>query len=228
MMRARRILSVLLGMLLSFSAAGLMLALLLNGCGTSAPLMQLMMEKHAPSAATMLPGEDYAPMATMITGYLAGEVETFQYAQETADGVTLLFHDYEQQHMADCRGLFRLCRAVLLTCAGMVAVLAVALAALRGGRQAAKGCAAGTGLVMVCVGAVAVWAAVDFSGPFILFHRVSFSNGLWMLNPATDLLIRLMPLDFFVNYVVIIGAIWGVGLMIMLLVAIRLAKRLKS
>ena len=46
---------------------------------------------------------------------------------------------------------------------------------------------------------MAVWAAVDFEGLFVTFHRVAFPQGGWVLDPRTDLLIRLMPVSFFIR-----------------------------
>lgn len=40
---------------------------------------------------------------------------------------------------------------------------------------------------------------MDFSAAFVKFHEIFFNNDLWLLNPETDLLIRLMPEVFFVN-----------------------------
>jgi len=38
-----------------------------------------------------------------------------------------------------------------------------------------------------------------FQSFFILFHKMSFSNNLWILDPLKDNLIRMFPLQFFVN-----------------------------
>ena len=35
---------------------------------------------------------------------------------------------------------------------------------------------------------------------FWFFHQIAFTNDLWLLNPATDLLAALMPIEFFVWY----------------------------
>ena len=44
-----------------------------------------------------------------------------------------------------------------------------------------------------------LWAAVSFDGLFLTFHRVAFRNDLWLLDPRTDLLIRLMPSALFMD-----------------------------
>lgn len=40
---------------------------------------------------------------------------------------------------------------------------------------------------------------VDFQGAFVKFHEIFFKNDLWLLDPKTDLLIRLMPEEFFIS-----------------------------
>ena len=54
-------------------------------------------------------------------------------------------------------------------------------------------------------------AAVDFDGLFVTFHRVAFRNDGWLLDPRTDLLIRLMPEQLFVRMGIrggIAAAVW--------------------
>jgi integral membrane protein (TIGR01906 family) len=57
---------------------------------------------------------------------------------------------------------------------------------------------------------LALWALFGFERFFILFHLISFSNQYWMLNPATDYLIRLFPEGFFYD-----AALLGFGVVIL-------------
>lgn len=38
---------------------------------------------------------------------------------------------------------------------------------------------------------------VNFSDAFVMFHHMFFDNDLWLLNPETDLMIRMLPEHFF-------------------------------
>jgi len=67
MMKLRKFLAVLCGVLLSLGAAVAVLAFLVDGMGGSAPLMHTLMERHAPAAKTGLPAEHYTAMTEMIT-----------------------------------------------------------------------------------------------------------------------------------------------------------------
>ena len=214
------------GLLLALTFALLLLTLIIDGLGSSAPLMQQMMEHFAPSASTGLPEAEYPGMAQMITRYLAGAHDTFQYTWTDADGVTYLaFRDYEQQHMADCFQLFVLCREVMLFSALGAAVCLSAAWILRDRKRLGQGFVLGCIITILGAAALIAWGAADFESLFILFHQLSFDNGLWMLNPATDLLIRLMPTHFFVTYAAILGASWLGGMLAALLLCWRVTNK---
>ena len=46
---------------------------------------------------------------------------------------------------------------------------------------------------------VGAWAVSDFTRAFLWFHEMLFTNDLWLLNPATDLMIRMLPEAFFAD-----------------------------
>lgn len=212
------------GLLLAVSLAISALAALLEGMGTSQPLMLWLMRRDAPAASTGLPEADYEPVTRMITRYLAGAEEIFQYAR--AEDGTPCFQAHEQRHMADVRGLFVLCRQVLLIAFTLSALLLAALSLCHASRRAVGGgLIVGSGLLLMLAGALIAWGAADFGSLFALFHRLSFDNGLWVLNPATDLLIRLMPTAFFVHYALLLGVTMAAALLALLVIGIAMVKK---
>ena len=54
-------------------------------------------------------------------------------------------------------------------------------------------------ILIVPLAIFGIWAAIDFNSAFNFFHRLLFTNDLWLLNPATDLLIRICPSSMFAN-----------------------------
>ena len=189
------------GFLLSLALCLLGLAVILEGLGTGGELMLSLMLRYAPPISTGLPEEEYPGMCRMITQYLAGNEETFQYVLTGAGGTQYLcFHDYEQAHMADVRSLFVLDRTVLLISAAVCAVLIALTFHIRKKKGTLQGLRDGALAVILLLLAMLVWGLVDFDGFFTMFHRLAFTNDLWLLDPATDLLIRLMPIEFFIAY----------------------------
>ena len=65
--------------------------------------------------------------------------------------------------------------------------------------ESLRGAKRALGVLSLIAAGLALWAAVNFDGLFVTFHRAAFRNELWLLNPRTDLLIRLMPQEMFVD-----------------------------
>ncbi|MCT1989293.1 DUF1461 domain-containing protein, partial [Helcococcus kunzii] len=61
--------------------------------------------------------------------------------------------------------------------------------------------------------------SIDFSSAFVKFHKIFFDNDLWLLDPKTDLMIRMLPEKYFLNISIriFLSFISGVILSIVLL-----------
>ena len=159
-------------------------------------LLAAEMLQAAPPETSGLPEGEYPGVGTMTAEYLTGKRETFQYTVQGAE----VFQEHEAAHMADCRDLIRLDTIVCILC-GTAALLLTACGLWRrdGRRDFLRGAVYGmlgtAGVVLI----FGIWAAVNFNGLFVTFHKVAFRNDGWLLNPKTDLLIRLMPISFFVR-----------------------------
>jgi integral membrane protein (TIGR01906 family) len=56
------------------------------------------------------------------------------------------------------------------------------------------------------MGLLVVWALADFNSLFYLFHIVSFSNELWLLDPTRDYLIMMFTESFFYDAAIMVIA----------------------
>ena len=56
--------------------------------------------------------------------------------------------------------------------------------------------------------------ASDFTKYFTIFHEIFFTNDLWLFDPSTDLMIRMLPEGFFYDMVMRIGLYFLGGLAI--------------
>ena len=170
------------------------------------------MLKAAPPEVTGLPEKDYPGVCEMTAGYLTGKTDTFQYVIPEGEGAgTACFRPNEAAHMADCRSLIHLdgmaCIAFLAAAGGLTAAGLV----MRRGREGfLRGILRGLRIAGALACAMIIWALADFDGLFVTFHRAAFRNDGWLLNPRTDLLIRLMPTEFFVRLGVR-GLLWALA-----------------
>jgi integral membrane protein (TIGR01906 family) len=60
--------------------------------------------------------------------------------------------------------------------------------------------------------------AFNFERAFEIFHLIFFDNDLWILNPATDLLVNIVPQPFFIDIAVFIGALFVLASLVIILV----------
>ena len=169
-------------------------------------LMGSEMLRTAPPETTGLPESDYAGVGVMTADFLTGKQEVFQYAvargsgNGTACARTEVFQAHEAAHMEDCRKLIRLDTVVCIG-SGIAALLLTAAGFLpRKGRAGfAQGVLLGLRGMAAVVLVFLVWALIDYNGLFVTFHLVAFPQGGWLLDSRTDLLIRLMPTEFFIR-----------------------------
>lgn len=188
----------LCGFLLTWMVMLFTLAAAVYSISGNEDLLTREMLRCAPPDMTGLPEAEYPGVARMTAAYLTGREEEFQYTFSDAEGrMYLCFRSYEADHMADCRDLIRLA-GMLRWIIGAAALLLVSGLLFRKLRAFAGGMLAGLCAAGFVIAGLLLWAVKDFDGLFVTFHRVAFTNDGWLLNPQTDLLIRLMPTEFFI------------------------------
>ena len=81
-----------------------------------------------------------------------------------------------------------------------------------------------------------IWSLIDFQSLFILFHKLSFSNNLWILDPTKDYLIMMFPEGFFndvaismvLSIIVVSIVVWFIAFVLRRWVVTKTAKLLKN
>ena len=152
--------------------------------------------------------------------YLQGKQEHIAAVIEVNGFEREAFNERETQHMVDVLGLYRFALKLRLV-SGIVLVASIALLWWKKRSQlwemlsvAYSQCALG---FLLFVGFLAIWATVDFTSLWESFHRLFFTNELWLLNPHTDLMINMFPEVFFfhmvlritLSFVVCFGLLWA-------------------
>ena len=110
-----------------------------------------------------------------------------------------VFNQREVAHMYDVKRLVRGTYWVALGSAlWILSTLAIVIAADRRtwSADAARLAVWGGSVTLIAVFLVSLAAVASFEQLFLLFHRLSFANDLWMLNPRTDYLLILFPAGF--------------------------------
>jgi len=103
-----------------------------------------------------------------------------------------LFNSKEKAHMIDVKNLFVLGKKVnnaLFIILLLMLVFYLGYDRLGMKKYFMKYCAITLSIILGIWLIIAVIAMIDFSSFWTAFHKIFFTNDLWMLNPSTDLLI---------------------------------------
>ena len=153
--------------------------------------------------------------------YLRGDGDTLSVTTTVEGQEQDFFNEQDRFHMGEVRDLFigglniRLgaCVAAVLCILFLIITHADFKKIIPRSYWIALGV---TGAAVLLIGIAAV---IDFNAVFVQFHHIFFDNDLWIFDPAEDYMIRMLPEGLFYDMVIRIGAIFVVGLVVLLVLS---------
>ncbi len=133
--------------------------------------------------------------------------------QTTVNGeMREVFGEREKAHMVDVQKLFM--GGYDIRNGALIVFLLLTTALVSVARKDIYGVLARSWLATICVlgvllAALGVYLIMNFSEAFYQFHLMFFDNDLWLLDPDTEVLIQMLPEQFFftlVRWIVIVAA----------------------
>ena len=144
---------------------------------------------------------EYIGMTDEEQDAFAGEMAAFMKGETQALPAAL--NEKEQQHMLDVRALTQTAADMSKTYLTIAVALAVATA-WTGAKLKSRirprliGSLCAVGVIMLLVqGVMNEVASGGFAQLFVQMHETLFANDLWLMDPAEDILIRMMPQPLF-------------------------------
>lgn len=113
-----------------------------------------------------------------------------------------MFNQKEIDHMVDVKDLFTGLNSLQMAAYVIFIILIVALTIKNRMSSLTNSIYRALGVYLFVIGGIALYAFIDFSGFWVIFHKVLFSNDLWLLNPNTDRMINMFPEVFFNRLVI--------------------------
>ena len=143
--------------------------------------------------------------------YLRGDRDDLHVTTTMGGEQREFFNEREIAHMEDVQVLFLKALSIRRACLVLGAGLLILMAATRArmGRVLPPFLCMGTGLFFALITALGLIISTDFTKYFIMFHHIFFSNDLWILDPATDMLINIVPEGFFMDTAARIALLFG-------------------
>lgn len=165
--------------------------------------------------------EDTMYVTEEMMAYLRGDRETLSVITEVDGKEQDFFNEQDRFHMGEVRELFIGGLNIRLG-AGIIAVICLVFLLLSKADlkkilpRSYRISLAAVGTVTAFIG---IAAAIDFNAVFVEFHHIFFDNDLWLFDPATDYMIRMLPEGLFADMVVRIGVLFVGGLVALLAVS---------
>ena len=184
-------------------------------------------EKYDVLAELEMKMDDVMEVTKEMMSYLRGNREDLVVKTIVNGDEREFFNDREKAHMIDVRQLFL---GGLWLRRGAVISLAIAIVVLikkdeNWKNRLAKSMLWTFGIFIITTVGAGFLFFSDFNKYFTLFHEVFFSNDLWLLDPSTDLLIRMLPEGFFFDMVARIGIIFLVLMFATVIISIAVLAR---
>lgn len=121
-----------------------------------------------------------------------------QYLKGNAPLETAFFNAKEKAHLADVKMLMQVGRWITFV------VILVTVMLYRKLKNPGDTVFKGSILTIIGIVGLAVLLSTNFSSVFFSFHQAAFTNDFWLLDPATDNLIKIFEEQFFVNVSLVI------------------------
>jgi len=205
-MKALRLLGGLALVILAVSIPLLIISGTVNVFAHSADLYKYGFSKYRISAATGISNEQLNGVAQRMVDFFNGRLSSPQMTVRVKGLDRELYSQKELVHLDDVRSIISIFK--ILQVAAILAFLAAGASvfALLGMRKLLRGIQAGSIVTLSLMGLLVVWALIDFDSLFYLFHIISFSNDLWLLDPSKDYLIMMFTGSFFYDSAIMVIA----------------------
>ncbi|MBQ4347002.1 MAG: TIGR01906 family membrane protein [Firmicutes bacterium] len=184
--------------------------------------------KHGVYESIGISPDDMMNVISHTMDYLRDKEPSLQIRAEIAGEERDFYNERELAHMVDVKELYvggmKLRAGFALAAAGLFILLL-----FTGELKRLPGAIWRMALAYIIFAAVlGILFTSDFNRYFTVFHLLFFDNDLWILNPATDLLIRMVPEGFFFDTVRNIVLIFFGTLLASLIVFYALGARMKK
>ena len=156
-------------------------------------------EKYRIAWVSGITPEDLRQVALDLRAYFNSGDEPLSVRTRIFGSERELFNEKEVLHMYDVkRLLWGVYAAFAVSAVCLIALTAAGFARQRRAHVPALARRAlwGGGLTVALLVVFGLVATVGFDALFLLFHRVSFANDFWQLDPRTDYLVLLFPQGF--------------------------------
>ncbi|MTI71198.1 MAG: TIGR01906 family membrane protein [Firmicutes bacterium] len=153
-------------------------------------------EEYNISRKTGIKSEDLLDITNDLLEYLKGDKENIIIYKKVNGQTQKIFQKRELLHLVDVKNLF-LKGFKLRNLALIMATIAMGYFLLFNRKLLRKKLIITSLIPIFLILVLFILMMLDFNKYFTYFHQIFFTNDLWLLDPKKDILIQMLPLDFF-------------------------------
>ena len=160
--------------------------------------------KNNTTAETGMSEEDLWDTTEVLFDYLHDFRDDLNVQHEVNGTVREIFDSREKAHMVDVKNLY-LNTIKVRNILAIVGIILFSISCLLSKKQYISNMYIGykrsVALLFSIIFAILIYAAIDFNSFWIQFHYLFFTNDLFFLDPNTEILINMVPEQFFFDLV---------------------------
>ena len=174
--------------------------------------------------------EDVMYVTEEMMAYLRGDRKELKVITTVEGKRIVFFNEQDRFHMEEVQWLF-LGGIRLRKYAGVLLVVCVLILLRRKEnlfRILSKSWYIVLGIFLAMAALIGIMVLWNFDAIFLLFHELFFDNDLWIFDPNTDYMIRMLPEGLFFDFVFRIGSFFLIGMGMISLLCLAVGHRIKS
>jgi len=174
---------------------------------------------------------DLERVTRLLIDYMRGAVDHLDIVVQVNGESRPFFSAIEIAHMIDVQDLFMI--GFIVRNIALILFVATLLSGFLYEhrpvlKEYAKSFLIGSAALLAMGGTLCAVILSDFERSFTIFHEIFFDNDLWLLDPSRDLLINIVPQQFFVDLFIVIVAIFLLTLIAVCALCITYLRKLRS
>lgn len=183
-------------------------------------------EEYNISEVTKIEEHTLMEVTDKMLKYLNGDREDLMIEAEVNGETELVFGERERLHMVDVKDLFD--KGFIIRNISLIMLAISLFLIIKFYRKDLHKMLIIASVIPVLIFMIlGIIFSINFNKYFTIFHEVLFTNDLWLLNPKTDILIQMLPLDFFYSISIKTLTYFIAELVIIFLLGIFLRKKYK-
>lgn len=181
-------------------------------------------EEYDISKKTGIDSGDLTDITEKFLGYLNDDTDNLNIIKSINGTEQEVFGEREVLHMVDVKTLFLNGRNIR-NMSFVIVLLSLIYLFIKDKESIGNTLILSSATSISIIGLLSLLMYLDFNKYFIYFHEIFFSNDLWLLNPDTDVLIQMLPIEFFYSIATKIAGVFILQLVILVALGIYMNKK---